>query len=143
MKLLRFWQLFWGAFIGIGAYWGAAMMFIDPTGKMWGMEALLPMLQQLPFADFFFQNFIWSGIALLIVNGLTNTISFFLLKKRHRYGTLSGILCGLILIIWIIAEFFIFGFNFLSDIYLAFGILQAGNGLIVIKKEKETQTQNF
>ena len=34
MKQLRKWQLFWSAFIGLGAYWGAAMMFIDNWSEM-------------------------------------------------------------------------------------------------------------
>ena len=87
MKQLRKWQLFWSAFIGLGAYWGAAMMFIDPTGVKWGMEALLPLLQQLPLADVFFQNFIWSGIVLLLVNGVTNTVAFILLAKKAPFGS--------------------------------------------------------
>lgn len=136
MKHLRKWQLFWSAFIGLGAYWGAAMMFIDPTGQMWGMESILPLLQKLPLAEFFFQNFIWSGIALLLINGLTNTIAFILLLKKHTYAAIAGIVCGGILTLWIITEYFIFGFNFLSNIYLMFGLLQAGNGILLWKQTK-------
>jgi len=136
MKHLRKWQLFWSAFIGLGAYWGAAMMFIDPTGQMWGMESILPLLQKLPLAEFFFQNFIWSGIALLLINGLTNTIAFILLLKKHTYAAIAGMVCGGILTLWIIAEYFIFGFNFLSNIYLMFGLLQAGNGILLWKQTK-------
>ncbi len=33
--------LFWTLFIGIGAVAGATGMFSDPTGKTWGMDALL------------------------------------------------------------------------------------------------------
>jgi len=41
-KLLKIWTLF----IGIGAVWGAIMMWIDPSGKMWGMNPLLEMMQE-------------------------------------------------------------------------------------------------
>jgi len=136
MKHLRKWQLFWSAFIGLGAYWGATMMFIDPTGKQWGMESLLPLLQKLPLANLFFQNFIWSGIVLLIVNGLTNTVAFILLIKKHPYAAIASIACGVILMLWILVEYLIFGFNFLSNIYLAFGLLQAGNGILLWKQMK-------
>lgn len=136
MKHLRKWQLFWSAFIGLGAYWGATMMFIDPTGKRWGMEQLLPLLQKLPLADIFFQNLIWSGIVLLIVNGLTNTVAFILLIRKHAYAPIAGIACGVILMLWIVIEYLIFDFNFLSNIYLAFGLLQAGNGFLLWKRTK-------
>ncbi len=49
-------------FIGIGAVAGAAMMWIDPTGVMWGGEPLLEMLRaKMPWPDVFFRNFIPSG----------------------------------------------------------------------------------
>lgn len=59
-------------FIGIGAVAGASCMLIDPAGKIMGMDAMLPYFKVLPFADILFTDFVFSGIALLIVNGLTN-----------------------------------------------------------------------
>jgi len=44
--------------------------------------------------------------------------------------------CGIILMLWILVEYLIFGFNFLSNIYLAFGFLQAGNGFLLWKRTK-------
>ena len=64
--------IFWTLFIGIGAVGGALMMLLDPSGKSLGMDAVLPYFQVLPFADVVFQDFTFSGWALLIVNGLTN-----------------------------------------------------------------------
>lgn len=48
------------------------MMLLDPSGRAMGMDAMLPYFQVLPFADVLFQDLTFSGIALLIVNGLTN-----------------------------------------------------------------------
>lgn len=64
--------LFWTLFIGLGAVAGALAMLLDPSGKSMGMDAMLPYFQVLPFADVVFQDFTFSGWALLIVNGLTN-----------------------------------------------------------------------
>ena len=61
--------IFWTFFIGLGAVAGAAAMLIDPSGRALGMDAMLPYFQVLPFAEVLFQNFIFSGWALLIVNG--------------------------------------------------------------------------
>ena len=135
LKKLRFISIFWSLFIGIGALWGSTMMFIDPTGEMWWeMNLILPYLQQLPFSDIFFQNFILSGIVLLLVNGITNFISFILILKKHRFAALSAMFCGIILILWIIVQFFIFPLNPISIIYFVFGLLQAWAGYNYWKK---------
>ena len=64
--------IFWTLFIGLGAVAGALAMLLDPSGKSMGMDAMLSYFQVLPFADVVFQDFTFSGWALLIVNGLTN-----------------------------------------------------------------------
>jgi hypothetical protein len=129
LKKLRSISIFWSLFIGIGALWGSSMMFIDPSGKMWwDMDQLLPGIQKLPFADIFFQNFIFPGIALLIANGITNFVSFMLICKNHRYAALSVIVCGIILMLWIMVQFVIYPLNFMSIIYFVFGALQTLTG---------------
>ena len=133
LKQLRNIQLFWGLFIGIGAYLGALMMFYDTSGAAFGMAPMLPFFQKLPFAEIFFQNFLFSGIALLIVNGLSNTISVILIFRKNKYAALSGMICGIILMLWIGMQFYVFPFNFMSTLYFVFGILQALNGWIYLR----------
>lgn len=57
-------------------------MLIDPTGKIMGMDAMLPYFSVLPFADILFTDF-FSGLALLIVNGLTNLAAALLSAKKR------------------------------------------------------------
>jgi len=140
MKKLRAIQIFWSIFIGAGALWGTTMMFIDPSGKMFFMEELLPPMQVLPFPHIFFQNLIFPGICLLIVNGLSNCIALILLFKKRKFGSYAGTICGIILMLWIILQFFIFPFNWISTIYFVFGLLQTTNGFFFIKKEKSLRT---
>ena len=76
MKSLRYdtarkWLIFWTLFIGIGAVAGGLSMIIDPSGKALHMDGMLPFFRVLPFADVLFKDFLFSGFALLIVNGLT------------------------------------------------------------------------
>jgi len=132
--MLKRFSIFWSLFIGIGALWGSIMMFTDPLGKFFGMYPLLPGFQKLPFSNLFFQDFIFPGIALLIVNGLTNFISFFLIYRKSRYAALSVIFCGIILMLWITLQFVIWNFNFLSNTYFIFGLLQALTGYLWGKK---------
>ena len=126
------------AFIGIGALYGAIAMFIDPTGQATGMAGLLPGLNKLPFADVLFKNLIFSGISLLIVNGLSNLTAMFLLLERKHIGAKLGFAFGITLMLWITIQFFIYPFNILSTSYFIFGLLQAivGYAAIVFYKQE-------
>lgn len=112
-------------FVGIGAVAGATMMWVDPTGKMWGMEPLLEMLRaKMPWPDVFFKDFIPSGYVLLALNGLPQFMAATLLIKRHQLAPYSVIVCGSILMLWIILEWWAWGFNTLSNIYFIIGLLE-------------------
>ena len=120
--------IFWTMFIGIGAAAGALAMLIDPSGNFMGMDAMLPYFQVLPFADRVFQDFTFSGWALLIVNGLTNLTAAVLLLAKKRAGTVLGGVFGVTLMLWICIQFYIFPPNFMSTIYFLFGAAQAATG---------------
>ena len=120
--------LFWTIFIGLGAVGGAAMMLYDPTGKAMGMDALLPCFQVLPFAEVLFQNYIFSGFALLIVNGLPNLTAAALLLAKKKSGVILGGVFGVTLMLWICIQFVIFPLNFMSTSYFVFGFCQAITG---------------
>ena len=127
-KVARRWLLFWTLFIGLGAVAGAVGMLLDPSGRALGMDAMLPYFQVLPFADVVFQDFTFSGWALLIVNGLTNLTAAGLLLARKRAGVLLGGVFGVTLMLWICIQFYMFPPNFMSTIYFFFGLAQAATG---------------
>lgn len=124
-QIARNWLLFWTLFIGIGAVAGASGMLLDPSGKAMGMDAMLPYFQVLPLADKLFQDYIFSGIALLIVNGLTNLTAAVLLLLRRKLGVILGGIFGVTLMLWICIQFVIFPMNFMSTSYFIFGLCQA------------------
>ena len=120
--------LFWTLFIGLGAVAGALGMLVDPSGKAMGMDAMLPYFEKLPFSDVLFRNFTFSGIALLLVNGLTNlTAAAFLLAKKKQ-GVILGGIFGVTLMLWICIQFYLFPFNVMSTLYFLFGFCQAVTG---------------
>lgn len=124
----RNWLLFWTLFIGLGAVAGAAAMLLDPSGKALGMDAMLPYFQVLPLAETVFQDFTFSGWALLLVNGLTNlTAAGLLLRKKPAEVILGGIF-GITLMLWICIQFYMFPLNFMSTAYFLFGAVQAATG---------------
>lgn len=122
------WLLFWMLFIGLGAVAGASGMLLDPSGKAMGMDAMLPFFQVLPLAEYLYQDFMFPGIALLIVNGLTNLTAAVLLLLKRKCGVILGGVFGVTLMLWIGIQFVIFPLNFMSTSYFIFGFCQAVTG---------------
>lgn len=132
------WLLFWTLFIGIGAVAGASGMLLDPSGKAMGMDAMLPYFQVMPLAEYLYQDFLFPGIALLIVNGLTNLTAAVLLLLKKKIGVVLGGVFGITLMLWICIQFVIFPLNFMSTIYFVFGVCQAATGYmtwVFVKQE--------
>ena len=130
----RKWLIFWTLFIGIGALAGGLSMIIDPSGKALHMDGMLPYFQKLPFADVLFQDFLFSGFALLIVNGLTNLTAAVLLFRKKKIGVILGGIFGVTLMLWICIQFYMFPLNFMSSIYFVFGLCQAITGFAAWKR---------
>lgn len=127
-KIARNFLIFWTLFIGIGAVAGASAMLIDPTGGLMGMDAMLPYFKALPFADVLFRDFVFSGVALLIVNGITNLTAAVLLFSEKKLGVILGGIFGVTLMLWICIQFYMSPPNFMSTAYFIFGLLQAVTG---------------
>ena len=138
-KIARYLLIFWTLFIGIGAVLGALAMLIDPTGGLMGMDAMLPYFKVLPFADVLFGDFVFSGISLLIVNGITNFTAAVLLLAKKKIGIVLGGLFGVTLMLWICIQFYMFPPNFMSTAFFIFGLLQAITGYAawVFKKQED------
>lgn len=120
--------IFWTLFIGLGAVGGAACMLADPSGRAVGMAGMLPYFQVLPFADVLFQDLFFSGIALLLVNGVTNLTAAALLFRKKPAGVVLGGVFGVTLMLWILIQFYVFPLNFMSTLYFIFGFCQAATG---------------
>lgn len=127
-KTTKKFLIFWTLFIGIGAMLGGIMMLIDPTGETIGMAGMLPYFKKLPFADVLFRDFVFSGIMLIIVNGITNLVAATLLFFDKKIGVVLGGTFGVTLMLWICIQFYMFPLNFMSTIYFIFGFLQAVTG---------------
>ena len=124
----RRWLIFWTLFIGIGAVAGGLSMILDPSGKLLHMDGMLPYFQVLPFADVLFQDLMFSGFALLIVNGVTNLTAAVLLLRKKKPGVILGAIFGVTLMLWICIQFYMFDLNVMSTAYFIFGLCQAVAG---------------
>ena len=107
-KIFKVLLLVLALFVGIGAYVGGICMLIKPDGSLLRMENMLPYFQVLPFADIVFQDYVFPGIALIIVNGISNTVASILIIRNKRIGYVLGTLFGFTLMLWIIIQFVIF-----------------------------------
>ena len=122
-------------FIGIGAAAGAVMMWIDPTGATWGGEPLLEMLRaKMPWPDIFFKDFIPSGYVLLALNGLPQLLAALMLFKKLRLAPYVVLVCGIILMLWIVLEWWVWGFNALSNIFFVLGLVETITAVVVMRK---------
>ena len=124
-------------FIAVGAVGGAVMMWMDPTGVSWGGEPMLDLLRaKMPWPDVLFKNFIPSGFALLAVNGLPQLLVALMLFKNHRCAYWACLACGIILMLWIILEWWIWGFVALSNIFFMLGLIETIVAAICLKQGK-------
>ena len=112
-------------FIAVGAVGGAIMMWVDPSGNGWGGAPMLDLLRaKMPWPDIFFKDFIPSGFALLAVNGLPQLLAALMLIKKHTLAYWCVLACGVILMLWIVLEWWVWGFNPVSNLYFAFGLVE-------------------
>ena len=128
-------------FIAVGAVGGAVMMWMDPSGISWGGEPMLDILRaKMPWPDIFFKDFIPSGFALLAANGLTQLLAALMLFKKHRLAYWACLACGIILMLWIVLEWWVWGFVALSNIYFVLGLVEAVAALIMIRRSSDVQS---
>lgn len=114
------------------------MMWADPTGTSWGGEPLLEMLRdKMPMKDIFFNNFIPSGFVLLAVNGLPQIAAALLLFKQHPRALYAVLGCGILLMLWIVLEWWAWGLNTMSNIFFILGLAEAAIAMTIITKIEE------
>lgn len=124
-------------FIAIGAIAGAVMMWTDPTGISWGGEKMLDLLRsRMPWPDIFFKDFFPSGCVLLAVNGLPQLLAAIMLFKNHRLACRACFACGIILMLWIALEWYIWGFVALSNIFFILGLAEAAVAYTCIRQAR-------
>lgn len=107
-KIFRGFVLFWTIFIALGSFVGSILMLIKPDGSLVFLNGLLHYFSVLPFSDILFQDYIFSGIMLFLINGVTKLIAFILILLNRKSGYVLGTIFGVTLIAWISIQFAFF-----------------------------------
>lgn len=101
------------------------LLIAGPDGHLLQARALLPVIQRLPLASVFFQNFVWIGVAMLLALGIPNTIAAVMLLRRSEGQYLVTLGAGVLLLLWCGFEF-IFMFNAGAVGYFVVGLIAVG-----------------
>ena len=128
--------LFWCLFIGIGA----GRKRRDAFGyhrRPDGHDAAAAVFSGAALCGRALSGFLFPGIALLLVNGVTNLTAAVLILRRRKSGILLGTIFGVTLMLWITIQFVIFPANILSTAYFLFGLLQFVTGCVCLIRIKQ------
>lgn len=118
---------------GTSSVISGGMLMLTPDGSTLYMQPLLPMFQHLPFADIFFQDFFFCGMALALINGVPNLIALVLLITRKKSAYYVGLIAGLLLIMWTLVEIFVIAIPPAGSIvYGVMGIVQTISAIYLI-----------
>ena len=90
--------------------------------------------EQNALPDVLFKNFIPSGFALLAANGLTQLLAALMLFKNHPWAYWAVLVCGVILMLWIVLEWYVWGFVALSNIFFVLGLVEVIGAVCCIRR---------
>ena len=127
VKLCRGYSLFMNWFNGICApvcgLWMMLSALID-LPLSWNDWMPLSIYDPFPLHDVFFTSHFWPGLALFLVNGVSNIVA--LVARRHGDEAAWITWCtvaGMLLVIWTVVELVIIP-NSISVFYFVLGVLQ-------------------
>lgn len=110
-------------FIGLGGVAGGAALVLDPSGDSQGIP--LALLENTPFVDYLIP-----GLVLFFVIGLGTSLAGVLTIRRNRYAGGLAVVCGVILIVWIVAQVWWIGLlHWLQPAFFALGFVESLLGL--------------
>ena len=109
------------------------VLFIaGPDGHLLQAGALLLVIQGLPLASVFFQDFLWIGAAMLVVLGVPNSIAAVMLLRKSQNQFLATLVAGMLLLLWCGFEL-IFMFNVPAVGYCVTGLISILCSILMLR----------
>jgi len=107
------------------------VLFIaGPDGRFLQAGALLTVIHELPLASFFFQDFVWIGVAMLLLLGVPNSVAAVILLRKSEDQYLATLFAGVLLLLWTGFEL-IFMINPLAVGYVIIGLVSVLSSIML------------
>jgi len=107
---------------GVAGLVCGVLFIAGPDGRFLQAGALLTVIQELPLASFFFEDFVWIGAAMLLVLGVPNSVATLMLLRKSEDQYLATLVAGVLLLLWTGFEL-IFMINALAVGYFIIGLV--------------------
>jgi len=117
---------------GVAGLVCGVLFLAGPDGRLMQAGALLPVVQRLPLASVFFRDFVWVGVAMLLVLGIPNSIAAVLLLRNNGNQYVAALVAAVLLILWCSFEL-VFMLNGLAVGYLVVGLISMGSSIMLMK----------
>ena len=109
------------------------VLFIaGPDGRFLEAGALLRVIQELPLASVFFQDFVWIGVAMLLVLGVPNSVATVMLLRKSENQYPATLIAGVLLVLWCGFEL-IFMINALAVGYFIIGLISVVSSILLLR----------
>ena len=115
---------------GVAGLVCGVLFIAGPDGHFLQAGALLDVVQELPLASLFFQDFVWIGVAMLLVLGLPNSVATVMLLRKKKDQYVATLFAGVLLLPWTGFEL-IFMINALAVGYFIIGIVSVLSSVIL------------
>ena len=128
-------SLFINWFNGICALVCGAWMMLSALVDLplsWNDWMPLSIYDPFPLHDVFFTSHFWSGLALLLVNGVPNLVALVVRRTDPVAWQWLCLVAGILLLCWTLTEMLIIP-NGISVFYLVLGILQTAAAWVLIR----------
>jgi len=117
---------------GVAGLVCGVLFIAGPDGHLLQAGALLPVIQGLPLASVFFEDFLWIGVAMLLVLGVPNSIAAVMLLRKSENQYLAALVAGTLLVLWCGFEL-IFMFNALAVGYFVIGLISVPCSILLLR----------
>jgi EamA domain-containing membrane protein RarD len=117
---------------GVAGLVCGVLFIAGPDGHLLQAGALLPVVQKLPLASVFSRDFVWIGVAMLLVLGVPNAIAAVMILRNSQHQYLAALVAGVLLVLWCGFEL-IFMFNALAVGYFVVGLISILSSIVLLR----------
>ncbi len=122
---------------GVAGLVCGVLFVAGPNGRLVQATALLPVIQGLPLASVFFGDFLWIGVAMVLVLGLPNSLAAVMLLRSSESQYLATLVAGVLLVLWCGFEL-VFMLNVPAVGYLVVGLISVLCSILLLRPAQET-----